>query len=138
MGGNALSIVRAFLVAQTVLTDVVDQRVYAPRLPEGATLPAVGFFIRGGVSNPHIPPIAEPSYQFDCWGSTAIEARSVYNALYEALQGVQQEIVTVGAADYRILSAVEEVSGQDIQDVEHTGYHRVVTFFRLQVQIQEV
>ena len=136
--GDAVAIVRAWLVAEATLTAVVAQRVYAPRLPEGATLPALSLFIRGGLSNPHIEPIVEPSFQFDCWGSSAIEARSVYTALYATLQGIQNETILVGADTYRILSAVEEVQGQDVQDVDPLGYHRVLAFFNIMIQLEEV
>jgi hypothetical protein len=138
MTGDILAIVRAWLAAALVAQPWVG-RIYAPRLPEGAALPALAFFVRGGNSNPHIPPIVEPSVQFDCWGRTAIEARDVYQALYDVLQGVQGQTVTLpGPHVYRLMSAVEEVQGQDIQPVDPLGYHRVLGFFRLTIQTEEV
>lgn len=131
------TIIREYLVNETVLTDVVNTRIYVPRLPEDATLPAVSFFTRGGDSTPYIPPIPGPSIQFDCWakdidgGLTGPRgARAVYNALYDVLQGIQRQTVTVDGTDYLIHSAVEEVQGQDLVDTDIIGYFRVLTFFK--------
>lgn len=135
MSGDVNAILRAYLAAQAGLTAVVSTRIYCPRLPEKASLPALSFFARGGSSTPYIPPIVDPSFQFDCWGTSPIEARSVYAALYDVLQGIENQSVVVGGSTYRILSAVEEVQGQDIQDVEYPAYHRVVAFFKVTIQI---
>lgn len=84
------SIIRAYLASGVGVTAplvaLVGTRIYCPRLPENAVLPAVGFFTRGGTSNPHIPDLPSPSVQFDCWATTPIIARQVYRALYDALQ----------------------------------------------------
>lgn len=142
MNEDTNAIIRAYLVGQTVLTDIVNTRIYCPRLPEGATLPAVGFFVRGGVSTPYIPGIITPSIQFDCWAEDTtikagpIGAREVYRALYDVLQGIQNITVTVGGSDYEIMSAIEEVQGQDLQDIDIPNYYRVVTFFRLMIRAQ--
>jgi hypothetical protein len=138
MSGDVNAILRAWLVTQPTLTALVggaSPRVYCPRLPEGAVLPAIGFFVRGGVSTPYIPPVVDPSFQFDCWAPSPIAARAVYSALYDALQGLQGETVTIGTDTYRLLGAREEVSGQDVQSVEDPGYHRVIAFFSIKIQI---
>ena len=124
-------IIRAYLAADAGLTALVGQRIYCPRLPENATLPAVSFFTRGGTSSPYIPDLPSPSVQFDCWADDPIEARQVYRALYDALQGLQNQNVVIGATTYHILSAIEEVQGQDLVDVEIPNYFRVLTFFEI-------
>ena len=133
------SIVRAYLVTCGTLTALiggVTPRIYCPRLPENATLPAISFFTRGGTSTPYIPRIPEPSVQFDCWATDAppvsgsIIARQVYRALYDALQGIQN--VTVGAN--KILSAIEEVQGQDLVDELVPNYFRTLCFFSIVVR----
>ena len=83
------AIIRAYLITQTALTALVGTRIYCPRLPEKATLPAISFFTRGGTSTPYIPGIPEPSVQFDCWatdtevGGVVVKgsntARNIYN-----------------------------------------------------------
>jgi len=127
-------IIRDYLITcgtLTALLATVDS-IYCPRLPENATLPAVSFFTRGGTSNPYIPGISEPSVQFDCWADNPITARDVYNNLYDNLQGIQN--VTVGA--YKILSAIEEVQGQDLIDIEIPNYFRTLTFFRFMIKAE--
>ncbi len=129
------TIIRSFLVTPaTPLFTLVGTRIYSPRLPENAVLPAIGFFTRGGTSTPYIPDIPTPSKQFDCWASTPIVARQVYRALYDALQGIQNVKVTIGATDYFILSAREEVQGQDLVDAEIQNYFRVLTFFEIMIR----
>ena len=126
------SIIRAYLITCTTLTALVSTRIYCPRLPENATLPAISFFTRGGISTPYIPGIPEPSVQFDCWADNPIDAREVYRTLYDALQGIQN--ITVGS--YQIMSAIEEVQGQDLVDVEIPNYFRVLTFFSIMIRAE--
>lgn len=118
-------VIRDYLVTCGTLTALVGTKIYCPRLPENTELPAISFFIRGGGSTPYIPPIVEPSVQFDCWANDLIIARNVYDKLYDNLQGIQN--ITVGTS--KILSAIEEVQGQDLID-EIPGYFRVLTFFK--------
>ena len=130
------AVIRSYLTtaspAVNPLIALVGEKVYCPRLPEKATLPAVGFFTRGGESTPYIPGIIEPSVQFDCWADNPIDAREVYRALYGALQGIQN--ITVGS--YQIMSAIEEVQGQDLVDIEIPNYFRVLTFFKVMVRAE--
>ena len=140
------SIIRAYLANCGTLTALIggaNPRIYCPRLPEKATLPAIGFFTRGGTSTPYIPGIIEPSVQFDCWAQDVIVggvvtvkgsvvAREIYRALYDNLQGIQN--ITVGA--YKILAAIEEVQGQDLVDTEIPNYFRVLTFFKIMIRAE--
>ncbi len=106
-------------------------RIFCPRLPENTELPAVGLFVRGGISTPYIPPLLSPSFQIDCWHDNPIGARSLYLAVYTALQGIQQVPVVIGATTYYIKSAIEEVGGQDLVDAEIQNYFRVLSFFQI-------
>lgn len=130
------SIIKTYLATSSTLVDpliaLVSDRIHSPRLPQNATLPAVGFFSRGGESTPYIPGIITPSVQFDCWAGDPIAAREVYRVLYDALQGIQN--VTVGS--YQIMSAIEEVQGQDLVDVEIPNYFRVLTFFSIMIRAE--
>jgi len=135
------SIIRAYLAANAGLVAVVGTRIYAPRLPENAVLPAIGFFTRGGASSPYIPDLPVPSVQFDCWADNPITARNVYRKLYDALQGIQHIAVTILGITYYIESAIEEVQGQDLMDNpgqnanDIPNYFRVLTFFNIMVKI---
>ena len=136
MNEDTNSIIRAYLVTKTTLTDIVGTRIYSPRLPENATLPALGFFTRGGTSTPYIPGLVTPSVQFDCWGESPIAARQVYRALYDVMQGIQAQTVTVDGSDYMIHSAIEEVQGQDLQDVDVPKYFRTLTSFSIMIRAE--
>jgi len=129
------SVIRAYLITCGTLIALIGgatPRIYCPRLPENAILPAVSFFTRGGTSTPYIPGIPSPSVQFDCWADNPITARNVYNKLYDNLQGIEN--ITVGA--YKILSAIEEVQGMDLVDNEIQNYFRVLTFFSVMIRAE--
>ena len=136
MNEDTNSIIREYLANETTLTDIVDTRIYCPRLPENATLPALGFFTRGGSSTPYIPGLVTPSVQFDCWGESPQDAREIYRALYDVLQGIQREVVTVGGINYIIWSAIEEVQGQDLVDSDIQGYFRTLAFFSIMIRAE--
>ena len=131
------AILKVYLDTCTTLTALVkapgeSARIYCPRLPQNATLPAVGFFVRGGTSTPYIPGIPNPSVQFDCWATSPIVARQVYRALYDNLQGIQN--IKVGS--YQIMSAIEEVQGMDLVDTEIPNYFRTLTFFSIMIRAE--
>jgi len=124
----------------TALIGGASPRIYCPRLPEGCTWPvgegAISFFTRGGTSTPYIPGIPVPSVQFDCWASSPVIARSIYNKLYDNLQGIQNQSVIVGLNTYTIWSAIEEVQGQDLVDTEIPNYFRTLAFFSIMIRAE--
>jgi len=133
------AIIKSYLDTCATLTALVTagtvKQIYCPRLPENVDLsvaPAVSFFVRGGTSTPYIPGVPEPSVQFDCWADSLITARQVYRALYDNLQGIQN--VKVGS--YYIMSAIEEVQGQDLVDELVPNYFRVMTFFSMMIRAE--
>ena len=128
-------IVRSYLIANLDIIALFapdSPRIYCPRLPENTKLPAVNLFVRGGSSTPYIPNIPSPSFQIDCWDDNLIGARLLYRTVYSALQGIQD--ITVGA--FKILSAIEEVQGQDLVDSEIPNYFRVLTFFSIMIRAE--
>jgi hypothetical protein len=127
-------VLRAHLAGNAALVALVGAKIYCPRLPENTALPAVNFFTRGGLSTPYIPGIPNPSIQIACWGSSPVAARQVYRAVYDALQGIQNVAVTTGGNTYYILSAREEVEGQDIVDTDIQNYFRTISFFEVKIR----
>lgn len=132
------TLIRTYLTTPSALTNpliaLVGAEIYCPRLPENANLPAIGFFTRGGKADPDVRGIISPSVQFDCWADNLIEAREVYRALYDALQGVGNAQVVVDGVTCYITKAREEVQGQDLVDVDIPGYFRVLTFYQVTVR----
>ena len=128
-------LIRDYLVSEAGIVAFflpATPRIYCPRLPENATLPAISFFTRGGASTPYIPGILSPSVQFDCWDNDPVDARKLHGILYDALQGIQNQ--ATGA--YNILSAIEEVQGQDLVDELIPNYFRVLTFFNIMIRAE--
>lgn len=118
----------------------VIPRIYCPRLPEKAVLPAITFFTRGGSALPIQDGIVSPSIQFDCWADDPIEARLIYGVLFDYLQGTGGDYatfvaVTLGANTYYILEANEESQGMDIRDLEMPNYCLVRTFFTIKIKL---
>lgn len=133
------SILRAYLVTCGTLIALIggaNPRIYCPRLPENCALPAIGFFVRGGSSTPYIPGIVTPSFQIDAWANNPLSARALYNELYSNLQGIQNITVAVDGTDYEIMSAIEEVQGQDLQDVDIPTYFRVLAMFSIMIRAE--
>ena len=126
-------IVRAYLVSHA---DIIaffapdSPRIYSPRAPENAAIPNITIFVRGGTSTPYIPDIPSPSLQIDCWHNSSFDARKLYLIVYSALQGIQN--VTVGSN--MILSAIEEVHGQDLVDTDIPGRFRVLSFWEIMIK----
>jgi len=133
------SVIRAYLTTDLGLFALVGIRIYCPRMPENATLPALTFFTRGGTSLPIKNGVVSPSIQFNCWADNPIEARQVYGALFDFLQGLggyytKAQPVVVGANTYYIYQAREEVQGQDLQDVDIPSYFTVVCFYEIKIR----
>ena len=141
------TLIRTYLLTSSVTNDpliaLIAVRMYQGRLPVNVTLPAISYFVRGGGAFHKRPAGVYPSIQFDCWAedvagppfvSGAITARQVYRALYDALQGLGNALVVVGGNNYYIVQAMEEVQGQDLQDVDIPGYFRVTTFFQVTIR----
>ncbi len=131
-------LVRTYLLTPSALTNpliaLIGTRLYCPRLPENATLPAIGFFTRGGTAHPERPEAFSPSLQFDCWAADSISAREVYRALYDALHSLGNAPVVIDGTTYYIIKAVEEVQGQDLVDPDIPDYFRVLTFYQVTIR----
>ena len=132
MDGNRIII--TYLLADAGIDAIAGDRIFVPNLPEGTAFPAVSFFTRGGDSTPYIPGVITPSVQLSTWDDTPDGARTLYVAVYDALQGIQNQTVTVGGNDYQIMGAREEVQGQDLQDVEFPNRYRVLSFWEIMLR----
>jgi len=128
-------VIGEYLRAMPALTALVSTHIYAANpLPENASLPCISFFTRGGTSIPSVPEIVVPSVQFSCWADDPIEARSIYRALYDELNGLYDANVTIDGITYWIMRAIEEVQGQDLQDTDIPKYWRVLTFYAITIR----
>lgn len=82
------------------LTALVSTRVYAYKIPQGATLPAVTFQrISTARSLTHDTSgaggdLSSPRFQFDAWATTYSSAKAIANQLRAALNGKKGTIAT--------------------------------------------
>lgn len=128
-------VIREYLIAQATLTDLVGERIYAANpLPENTPLPAIAFFTRGGTSLSAVPVVVSPSVQFNCWAEDPIEARKIYRALYDVLNGLGNAEITIDGINYYITGVVEETQGQDIQSTDIPGYWNTLTFYSITIR----
>lgn len=130
-------LIRTYLLTPSELTDpliaLIGDRLSCPRLPENGDLPAISYFSRGGSAYAETPDRFSPSVQFDCWAHNPIDAREVYRALYDCLEGLGSVPVVIDGTTYYIMKAREEVHGQDLVDIEIPTYFRVLTFYSITI-----
>ena len=130
-------IIRDYLLTQTALVNLVGgatPRIDFPRLPDGELLPAIAFETVGGQSDPYVPGIVYPSVRFHCWADSTLVSRQVYRALFDALQGIQNIIVTISGVDYKIFSCMEVTQGIDMQDIDLPTYFRTIATFKFAIR----
>ena len=129
------AVVRAYLAAQSDLTDVVGARIYAGRdvppvdyTPEGSG-PCVVFKVRGGAGQyqgrDYEDALIIPSFQFKCYGYEEIEAFQVYRLLVDVLHGQHSGT---------ILHAQETGVGQSLEEPPPTEWRFVLCFFELMIR----
>ena len=128
-------VILTYLLSKTDITDLVGTRVYAANpLPENATLPAINFFVRGGTSIPQVPKVVMPSIQINCWAETPEDSREVYRAVYDVLNGLGNYECTIDGTTYYISGSIEEVQGQDIQDISIQEYWNTMAFYQITIR----
>ena len=126
-------VICTYLLSKTDITDLVSTRVYAANpLPQNITLPAINFFTRGGSSMPEVPKVVMPSIQVNCWADDPIEARKIYRAVYDVLNGLGNYECTISGTTYYISTSIEEVQGQDIQDIQ--GFWNTMAFYSITIR----
>jgi hypothetical protein len=126
---DAHDALRAYLIAASPLRTLLGGNfVFVPEVPAsftGLTMPdkAISFRISGGQSLPYNK-TQRARAVFRCWGTTSEEARDVYAALYDRLNG-QQGLVVGNVA---IHGADESVPGEPLEDPD-TGWPFIHTVY---------
>lgn len=120
---------RAYLIAASPLRTLLGgDFVFVPEVPAsftGLTMPdkAISFRVTGGLSGKYLK-TQSARVAFRCWGTTSDEARDVYAALYDRLNG-QQGLVVGSVA---IHGADEDVPGEPLED-PGTGWPFIHTVY---------
>ena len=127
---DAHSALRTFLLADSPLIALLGgNHVYWPELPAGVSGNAkrVVFRFNGGLTDPYLR-AQQARVNFRCYGSSSFEAMRVYRALYDALHG-QQNFIVSGVGFH---GAVEDVPGAPLQD-PGTGWHYIFAVYTVTV-----
>lgn len=81
----------AYLLTKTDITNIVTARIYANTLPQKPTLPALTYnriaTERSQTLNTGRPGLAAARLQFDCWGKTYAEVKTLAEKMRLTLQG---------------------------------------------------
>ena len=128
---DTINVLYHYLVNNTTITTEVGSNVYGPPgLPRNFSITkALVFWGDGGGLDVNIPRAVE-RVAFRCYGTTAKEARAVYNALVDALHR-QRADVTIGSTTYRILYAEQSGGPFDMVEPEF-GWPFVQVYYNIQ------
>jgi len=86
------------LTANSGVTALVAQRVYAMKMPQNPTYPLITYF---RVSGPRVESmqgasgLASPRFQIDIWAKTYAETKAIARAVQLALEGYRATVGTV-------------------------------------------
>ncbi len=126
---DAHDALRSFLIADSPLRTLLGgDFVFVPEVPgnfTGLQMPekAISFRFTGGLSGQYNK-TQRARAVFRCWGTTSDEARDVYAALYDRLNG-QQGLVVGNVA---IHGADEDIPGEPLEDPD-TGWPFIHTVY---------
>ena len=84
-------LVRAYLLADATIANLVGNRIGPAPPPQGSTYPLITTQLISNVQSPHLrqrgPGLAEPRYQVDCWATSKAELKRLTRAVQHRLQG---------------------------------------------------
>jgi len=127
---------RAVLAASSAITDLVNTRIYAIRVPRDLAQldpqKCIVFQITGGASDDETP-VQQPIIDVRCYSSTSAGARVLYDAVRTRLTALNNEVVTVSTKSYLCFDAVEEMDGWDEVDPD-TDWSVVIGSWRFSVK----
>ena len=117
-----------FLLGKTAITSLVGRRIYFHRAPQDEAFP---YIVIQRVSNPGHPhmtnqsKMASPTFQFDIYSETSVEAESIEEAIRNAMDWkrnfLMDDIVVRVSAIENMFDDVESIF--DAAD-EHDGIYR--------------
>ena len=88
---NIEECVSHYLEASTGIHDLIADRIYPVKLPQNPTLPAMTYRIISGMEH-HDYDVAYPRFQFNCWGESYSDAKSLSVATKQAFQRLSSPI----------------------------------------------
>lgn len=79
-------VIHDYLLDDTAVGAIVNERVFAVRLPQKAPLPAITYrrIAKRRIQSHDGPSLAVPLFSFTCWGTSEKEARQLRSAVASA------------------------------------------------------
>ena len=114
---------RAYLLAQGSLTELIGNRLYPSVAPEKTPTPYVTYFEVSSYGS-HDLPIAFPRYQFSVFDTRYLTAKNVAAELRSILQRYKGRM-----GNTRVIQGVWE-GGRELYE-QDTGLHHIPTDFRM-------
>lgn len=106
----------AYLSTYAGLTALISTRVYPDVMPQGAVLPVIVHQQISGIrvhAMGNDPGLAYPQWQFTCWATTKLAAKTVAVQLRTALQNYSGTMGGAGGVVVQRVYIDDEASGQD-------------------------
>jgi len=100
---NIEQCVSHYLEASTGIHDLIGDRIYPITMPQNCTKPALTYRVISGMEHHNID-VAYPRFQFDCWGETYSDAKTLAYEVKEAFQRLRTPIG--GSSGLDIIQAV--------------------------------
>jgi hypothetical protein len=124
---------RAYLLADDGIADLVGTRIYPVVLPQGASRPAITYArISGGHSHniDRATGSAIPTFEIDCWGDTFDEVDELAEALRQAMQGFGPG--TFGSTAVKACLLDDETDAYEWpEDGSDKGIYRITLRYRI-------
>lgn len=130
--------VRGFMLDQSSITDLIDQRIYTDQMPQAATLPAVELeklFTTHDHELSDFGGLAHSRLQFRCYAGTRLVANQVAEAIRSS--GIITQKGTTNGADIRGVRMEEGMSYVVNTARDGGDEHRYVSQFDLTIDYTE-
>jgi hypothetical protein len=106
----------AWLLTKTAVTDLVGQRIYNVRLPQGGTFPALAIERISGPREYQLDGpagLASPRIQFNCHGEEFSDAKMLAEAVRQTLDTLKHTELVIGGVIVGSAECVDERHGFD-------------------------
>ena len=114
---------RAYIVAQSAITSLVEQRVYPVILPQKVTMPAISYREDSHDLDETFDGqtgLTESFYMVDAFGSTYSEATDVGDAIRAALKNHKGDLGGIGVSKISLVNGPETVYEDEVEAYRQT------------------
>ena len=135
---DVVSAVRAYLLSQSTVTDVISQRLYLDRRPQHATLPAATIS-KASETHSHLisnrSGFVQTRLQIECFSKLRLTSNALAEAIYKS--GIAAVKGLTNSVNIRGVTVEDGQRNYVIDDSEGGDDHTYVTQFDLMVSYTE-